>query len=66
MPAKVYYTNLRTDSKAGLLDKMEKLFKQAGLNKVIDEGDLVAVKLHFGELGNMAYIRPLICVAWCK
>jgi uncharacterized Fe-S center protein len=58
MPAKVYYTNLRTDSKAGLLDKMERLFKQAGLNKVIDEGDLVAVKLHFGELGNMAYIRP--------
>ncbi|HAA10052.1 MAG TPA: 4Fe-4S ferredoxin, partial [Syntrophomonas sp.] len=37
---------------------MERLFKQAGLNKVIDEGDLVAVKLHFGELGNMAYIRP--------
>ena len=58
MSAKVYYTNLRTDSKAGLLDKMERLFKKAGLNQVIDEGDLVAIKLHFGELGNLAYIRP--------
>ncbi|HOQ10664.1 MAG TPA: DUF362 domain-containing protein [Syntrophomonadaceae bacterium] len=58
MPAKVYYTNLRADSKAGLLDKMERLFKAAGLNKVIDKGDLVAIKLHFGELGNLAYIRP--------
>ena len=58
MPAKVYYTNLRADSKAGLLDKMERLFKAAGLKRVIDKGDLVAIKLHFGELGNLAYIRP--------
>ena len=66
MPAKVYYTNLRTDSKAGLLDKMERLFKQAGLNKVIDEGDLVAVKLHLGNWGIWRTYAPLICVAWCK
>ena len=58
MPAKVYYTNLRTNSKAGLLDKLERLFKEAGLNQVVDEDDLVAIKLHFGELGNMAYLRP--------
>lgn len=58
LPAKVYYTNLRTNSKAGLLDKLERLFKEAGLNQVVDEDDLVAVKLHFGELGNMAYLRP--------
>ena len=60
MPAKVYYTNLRTNSKAGLLDKLERLFKEAGLNQVVDEDDLVAIKLHFGELGNMAYLSSYL------
>lgn len=58
MPSKVYFTDLRTNSRAGLLDKMERLFKEAGLAGVVEEGDLVAIKLHFGELGNLAYIRP--------
>lgn len=58
MASKVYFTNLRTNSKASLPDKMERLFKAAGLPGVIDKDDLVAIKLHFGELGNMAYIRP--------
>lgn len=58
MPSKVFFTNLRSSSKAGLLDKMERLAKKAGLDTIIDQGDLVAVKLHFGESGNLAYIRP--------
>jgi len=55
--AKVWYSNLRS-RQSSLLDKVEKLLKKAGLEEIIDKKDLVAIKLHFGEAGNMAYIRP--------
>ena len=57
MASKVWYSNLRT-RQASLLDKVERLLKKAGLEKIIAPRDLVAIKLHFGETGNMAYIRP--------
>ena len=34
------------------------LCRRAGLNTVDFSGKFVAIKLHFGELGNFAYIRP--------
>lgn len=58
MAAKVYYTNMRAPGNISLLDKMQKLLNQVGLKEIIAPGDLVAVKLHFGEPGNLAYIRP--------
>ncbi len=58
MKSKVYFTNLRADSKRNLLDKLSLLLKKAGLTKVIDKNSFVAIKLHFGEKGNLAYIRP--------
>lgn len=57
MAAKVWYSNLHT-RQASLLDKVEKLLKKAGFEKTISPNDLVAIKLHFGETGNLAYIRP--------
>ena len=57
MAAKVWYSNLRS-RQSSLLDKVERLLKKAGLEEIIDKKDLVAIKLHFGEAGNMAYIRP--------
>ncbi|PWR71475.1 DUF362 domain-containing protein [Methanospirillum lacunae] len=41
------------------LTKITKLLKAAGLSDRIEEGDLTAVKLHFGELGNDTYIKPV-------
>lgn len=58
MQAKVYFTDLRSNGKVNLLSKMEKLFYQAGLQELIEPKDLVAIKIHFGEPGNLAYIRP--------
>lgn len=58
MAAKVYFTNLRVDTKTSLPDKLEKLFHRAGFDNIIAPRDLVAIKLHFGEPGNLAYIRP--------
>jgi Uncharacterized Fe-S center protein len=57
MAAKVYYSTLNTH-KVSRLDKVEKLLKKTGLKDAIAPKDLVAIKLHFGETGNLAYIRP--------
>ncbi|MDR2144971.1 MAG: DUF362 domain-containing protein [Tannerella sp.] len=58
MVAKVYFTNLRTKAGNNLLDKMERLVKRAGIEKIDFKDQFVAVKIHFGEPGNLAYIRP--------
>ena len=39
--------------------KLRVLLDRAGLKKIVSKRDLVAVKLHFGEKGNTAFIRPL-------
>lgn len=56
--AKVYFTNLRADPKANLLDKLEKLVKQAGILDIDYKKKFAAIKIHFGEPGNLAYLRP--------
>ena len=54
----VYYMDLSAKWKENLVQKLGRLMERAGLAEIIHKRDLVAVKLHFGELGNMAYIRP--------
>jgi uncharacterized Fe-S center protein len=54
----VYFTNLRTRIGYGLLDKTRKMFDLSGFSEKISQGDKVAVKLHFGELGNTAFLSP--------
>ncbi len=56
--AKVYFTNLRTTPSNNLLDKMEHLVRKAGISKISFENQFTAIKIHFGEPGNLAYIRP--------
>ena len=58
MAAKVYFTDMRAGHNKSLLDKLELLFNRAGLPEVVKPGDLVALKLHFGEKGSTAFIRP--------
>ena len=57
-PSKVYFTNLRTTPNSNLLDKMERLVKKAGIAGIDFNRQFVAIKIHFGEPGNLAYIRP--------
>ena len=56
--SKVYFTNLRTTPSSNLLDKMERLVKRAGITNIDFKNQFVAIKIHFGEPGNLAYIRP--------
>ena len=56
--SKVYYSNLRCKPGVNLLKKLRNLIKAAGIEQINFDGQYTAVKLHFGEPGNMAYIRP--------
>ncbi|MDR0893733.1 MAG: DUF362 domain-containing protein [Prevotellaceae bacterium] len=54
----VYFTNLRATSSSNLLDKLERLVKRAGIEKLPLTDNFAAIKIHFGEPGNLAYLRP--------
>ncbi|MBP7073432.1 MAG: DUF362 domain-containing protein, partial [Clostridia bacterium] len=59
MKSKVYFAEVHSKSgQESLLVKLRKLFDRAGFGDMISQNDIVAVKIHFGEKGNTAYIRP--------
>ena len=59
-PAKVYFTNLRTHARESQLDKLKRLIRHAGIEQIDFENKFVAIKIHFGELGNLfaSQLRP--------
>ena len=59
MKNKVYFIDLRATPKESLVGKLGRLIDIAGLSETFKEREIVAVKLHFGELGNTAFIRPV-------
>lgn len=58
MASRVYFMDFRATPSENLLQKFERLLKRAGIEEIVKEGDLTAIKIHFGEPGNLAYIRP--------
>ena len=57
--AQVYCTDFRTRAFAdGLPTKLQKLIKKAGIGQIDMDGKFVAIKMHFGELGNLGFLRP--------
>ena len=56
--AKVYYTDFRAKIGEGLPTKLKRLIKAAGIGDIDMDGKFVAVKMHFGELGNLSFLRP--------
>ncbi len=60
MASGVYFTDLRTGFANSLLTKIERLARAAGLENIVRKNALTAIKLHFGERGNTAFIRPLL------
>ena len=53
----VYYTNMRTTLTENLLQKLERLVKKAGMMDIDFNNKYTAIKIHFGEPGNLAYLR---------
>lgn len=58
MASPVYFTNLRAGQSGNLLQKLERMVRRAGIDQIDFKDKYVAIKIHFGEYGNLAYIRP--------
>ena len=58
MASKVYFADLRTDYRENLQQKLTRLLKTAGMGDIDFDGKFVAIKMHFGEPGNLAFLRP--------
>lgn len=58
MTSDVYYTDMRVESGDNLIDKTKRLIEEAGIGEIDVERRFVAIKLHFGEHGNLSYLRP--------
>ena len=56
--AKVYFTDFRASLNQNLLQKLEKLVVKAGIEQLDFQNKFAAIKIHFGEPGNLAYLRP--------
>ena len=55
---RVYYTDFRAKLGEGLPTKLKRLMKKAGISEIDMENKFVAIKMHFGEMGNISYLRP--------
>lgn len=62
MASKVFFWNLRASSRAPLHKRMRSMLKAAQADRYISDGDLTAIKMHFGEQGTTGFLRPL----WIK
>lgn len=56
--SKVYFIDFRTRVGVSLTEKLQRLIKKAGITDIDMDGKFVAIKMHFGELGNLSYLRP--------
>jgi uncharacterized protein len=56
--SKVYFTDMHTGLDDSLLVKLERLVKKAGISEIDMDGRFVAIKVHFGEYGNLSFLRP--------
>ena len=56
--AKVYFSDFRMKNGQNHGTKLRKLMQAAGMDQIDFNGKYVAIKIHFGELGNLAFLRP--------
>ena len=58
MTPKVYFTDFCSTNFETMPQKLARLIMTAGIDQIDFQDKFVAIKIHFGELGNMAYLRP--------
>jgi uncharacterized Fe-S center protein len=56
--SKVYFTDMRTKVGESLLVKLDRLMGKAGIGQIDFRRKYAAIKIHFGEPGNLAFLRP--------
>ncbi len=57
-PSKVYFVDMVAKPDRNMLDKLNILLERAGAGSLDYKDKFSAIKIHFGEPGNLAYIRP--------
>lgn len=57
--SRVYFVPMRTRRKRSLIERVGMALNRAGLSEIIEGGDKVAVKVHFGEAGNTGFVSPI-------
>jgi len=62
----VYLTDLRANPSMNLLKKLENLVRKAGIEQLDFNKKITALKIHFGEPGNLSYIRPNFAATMVK
>ena len=59
MKAQVFFTDMRArKAEEASVKKLRKLLDASGVLDVVEQGDLVAIKVHLGTPGNQRHIRP--------
>ena len=56
--SKVYFTDMRGPPGTNLQGKLEKLIRAAGIEQIDFSDKFAAIKIHFGEPGNLSFLRP--------
>lgn len=56
--ANVYFTTFKATEHENLLQKLHRLMKTAGFEQIDFQNKYAAIKIHFGEYGNLAFLRP--------
>lgn len=59
MTSSVYFIDFRATYQSNMFARFNQLMVAAGMAQCFQKRDLVAIKLHFGETGNAAFIRPV-------
>ncbi len=57
-PSKVYFTDMRAKPGMNLQQKLRRLILKAGIGDIDFTDKYAAIKIHFGEPGNLAFLRP--------
>lgn len=65
MKSKVFFTDMHVHHGDSLLSKFDRLITKAGIDEIDFTDKFVAVKIHFGEVGNMAFLRHQYAKVLC-
>ena len=56
--SRVYFADMRVGGSDNLLKKLKRLIVAAGFDTIDFKNKFAAIKIHFGEPGNLSYLRP--------
>lgn len=56
--SKVYFATMNATDEENVPAKLDRLIRTAGIEGINFKNSFAAIKIHFGEMGNLAFLRP--------